>query len=120
MNKLILLLVIILGLVGCDMMIANNQIGYSKSYKTPMSVSCVRDTLTTNDTFQEFQRTKNGFDFTVNRYKATFRYSLLEQKMYAFDLNIDGTWLGEDSGEFYRNADKILRDITSMLSESCS
>jgi|GEM_PF-3596013 len=119
MNKLLFLFVITLGVVGCDAMFTSNQIGYSMSYKKPMLVSCVRDALRRNQTFQEFLTINSGFAFVVNRYKATFIYSQTDQQLYAFELNIDGTFLGEDTGEFYRNADKISGDITRKLSEYC-
>lgn len=109
---------ILLFLCGCTGQ-ANNRIGYGVPLGKDVSIRCVETAIQSIKGLSEFKPQATGYFFKLNKYKINLIYSAELPAITRYDIDIDGMLLGENTGEFYRNAQNISELVKESISNAC-
>ncbi|MGS2722953.1 hypothetical protein ACVBEJ_04350 [Porticoccus sp. GXU_MW_L64] len=117
MNMKKSLLLAVFFLAGCN--VPNNMIGYEMSFDKPIEKYCVDKVLQEYDGVESFKADQKISVFEINKYEVEFEYEFESQLVSGYTITIDGMWLGEEIGDFYRNAEEIQRDLHKEIKGIC-
>lgn len=110
-------LVAILPIAGCD--IAINAVGYGVPLSAPVKPDCIGKVIVSHDSVSEFNRTDGKYSFVVNRYKIQFEYQTVDGLVASYNMDINGMFLGEELGVFYKNAYETQQNMHKAIENAC-
>ncbi|MEQ5807846.1 hypothetical protein J3369_10540 [Alteromonas sp. NFXS44] len=97
----------------------NNMAGLDRVYVTPVTLSCVAETIHSEPFVSGFKATDDVFHFNIDGYETRMLNKTLGGKISGYAMTINGMHKGDEPNAFYKIVREFETQIYTHITERC-